>query len=494
MQLDRLEAVLRRRGAHEAIDLGFALARRHAGALARAWAVAVLPAWALIGLATSSEPIWGIILITLLDPLWERVVLHVLSRALFGAPPRGRELLRALPRLWTAGVLPELLWGRLRVNRAMVAPVAQLEGLRGAPARRRRDVLARGPEAGAGVGLSIFAAAMQLGLSAGALGLVFLMLPEAPRFEVGVLFEGWFAGTAPAWFAPLPWLAWLAARSVTLPLRVAGGFGLYLNRRTLIEGWDVELTFRRIAARAARGALPGAAVILGLILMGTSPMAFAEDPGHGGLPAVEAEVARALARPELGGEQVEGRWERRAWLQALLDREPEPAPASAPLDLGWVATLIEIAAWVGLATILVGAVIALVRQGLPRLRARGPRPPPRAGLLPAPAGPALPDDPAAAAWALWRAGQPAEALGVLYATAVVSLVEVHRVQIPAGATEGEVLRAARAAALPEPQSAWLRRLTRAWGAAAYAHRAPEEDELRAICDGLPAFRRAGGAA
>ena len=30
---------------------------------------------------------------------------------------------------------------------------------------------------------------------------------------------------------------------------VAGGFGLYLNRRTELEAWDIEITFRRMARR-----------------------------------------------------------------------------------------------------------------------------------------------------------------------------------------------------------------------------------------------------
>ena len=35
------------------------------------------------------------------------------------------------------------------------------------------------------------------------------------------------------------------------PFYVAAGFALYLNRRTLLEGWDIELALRRIAERHA---------------------------------------------------------------------------------------------------------------------------------------------------------------------------------------------------------------------------------------------------
>jgi len=33
------------------------------------------------------------------------------------------------------------------------------------------------------------------------------------------------------------------------PFYVGGGFSLYINRRILIEGWDIELSFRRLVNR-----------------------------------------------------------------------------------------------------------------------------------------------------------------------------------------------------------------------------------------------------
>ncbi len=39
----------------------------------------------------------------------------------------------------------------------------------------------------------------------------------------------------------------LIALSIIEPLYVAAGFTLYLNRRTHLEAWDIELAFRSIA-------------------------------------------------------------------------------------------------------------------------------------------------------------------------------------------------------------------------------------------------------
>jgi hypothetical protein len=44
-------------------------------------------------------------------------------------------------------------------------------------------------------------------------------------------------------FSTLPVLAWSET------LFAAGGFSTYLNRRILLEGWDIELGFRRLAQR-----------------------------------------------------------------------------------------------------------------------------------------------------------------------------------------------------------------------------------------------------
>ena len=95
MELDRLQAELRSRGSHEAIDLGFAMVRRWSGPVWRAWAATVLPAWVLIVVCCWSVPWLAVLIIWWLKPLWDRVPLHVLSRSLFGATPTVREVLRA---------------------------------------------------------------------------------------------------------------------------------------------------------------------------------------------------------------------------------------------------------------------------------------------------------------------------------------------------------------------------------------------------------------
>ena len=46
-------------------------------------------------------------------------------------------------------------------------------------------------------------------------------------------------------------LVYALAVTAIEPFYVAGGFSLYLNRRTLLEGWDIELELRRCAGRGS---------------------------------------------------------------------------------------------------------------------------------------------------------------------------------------------------------------------------------------------------
>jgi hypothetical protein len=80
------------------------------------------------------------------------------------------------------------------------------------------------------------------------IGLFFLVLPEGvgPSLDRSVF--SWIETPAGE---VLGNLAYLVALSLIEPLYVASGFTLYLNRRTELEGWDIEIAFRQLAARRA---------------------------------------------------------------------------------------------------------------------------------------------------------------------------------------------------------------------------------------------------
>src|SRR5690606_28081180 len=84
------------------------------------------------------------------------------------------------------------------------------------------------------------------------------------------------------------------------PFYVAAGFALYLNRRTLLEGWDIEVALRRIATRHA-----AAALLLAFSFAFMSPLpASAQDKDP------KREVAEVLKAPEFGHYRETMRWQR----------------------------------------------------------------------------------------------------------------------------------------------------------------------------------------
>lgn len=481
MRIDDLQVELRARTPWEAIDLGTAMARRWWRPLGRAWLCLVVPAQLLPFLVLDS-PLWAWFSCWWLLPLWERVALFVLSRCLFGVQPTVREVARGLREGGLSGLLGDLSLRRFAATRAIVLPVTQLEHLGGARARQRRRVLVDRVRSTASA-LALGAWMVEVGALLGLLTLVGWFLPEGPSWSGEVLWDELIMGQG--WARAAAATVFVLLSALIQPLRVGAAFGLYLQRRTLLEGWDVELTFRRLAARLARRAAGAASLLVTSLLL---LLALPAPPVHAQAPADDAQVrqvtAEVLADPVFGGPDTVTRWKAR-W--ELPEVEDDPATAPLSVEVGPLATVLQwaLAGLVGAA--LIGLLLAVL--------ARAPAPPggdgaeggplalARAGLLALDGSP-LPDDPARAAWALWQRGQQDAALALLYRAAVAHLVRVRHLEVDDSATEGDCLRAARRT-LPARPAAYLARLTRAWQRLAYAHRPVEEAEMRALVEGWP---------
>src|SRR3546814_17095618 len=96
MELERISVVLRPRAPREALDLGAAMLRANARAVWSAWFAFTLPIFVLCNaLGVLLELPWlGLVLVWWLTPLFDRLPLYVLSRAVFDHEPGWRETLR----------------------------------------------------------------------------------------------------------------------------------------------------------------------------------------------------------------------------------------------------------------------------------------------------------------------------------------------------------------------------------------------------------------
>lgn len=490
MDLERVAAVIRPRSSWEAADFGYAMVRRWWRGVYAAWMATTLPLWAAIYVALWDHPILALLLLWWLRPLFDRVPLFVLSRALFGATPRLAEVLRVAPRLLAGRAFAALVLHRLDPARSFALPILQLEGLTGA-ARRRRSAALRQGESEAPVLLTLACLGMELLMLPALFALAALLVP--PNFAVpwGEMTGAFFTDRAPAGFQVLVGAVFFLAFSVVEPFYVGAGFALYLNRRTLTEGWDVDLAFRRLARRLEglrRRAAGAAAMLVVAWAVGAAAAQGAgapPAPPSGSDPAEAA--ARVLASPELGGQETVTRWrfryldELRRWLENRDDRA-DRAPAVPWAVL--VARGLEVFLWALLGIAVVALALLVVRRtgfgfaGSPAAAAAGGEPAALFGLDLATAS--LPDDVPAAALGLWEEGRGAEALALLYRGALAVLAR--EVEISPSWTEQECLRHL-ARHLPREGERFLGTLAAAWLRAGYAHRLPSGDEVRALAAG-----------
>lgn len=483
MQIERIALRLRPRNAWEALDLGIALVRSNGARVYGAWLAAYLPAAFIVYALLWERPFLAWIVLWWLKPLFDRVILAMLSRALFDEAPSVREVLGS-PRQWLLGtrVIAALTWGRFDLARSFHLPVHQLERSRGKPGRQRVRLLDRDAR-GAAVWLTFLLFFVELSLMIGTgLALAFLVPVQVPvESIVNAIVEAVFLGGAGLGEGALAG-SMLGTLAVSLiePMYVAAGFTLYLQRRTMLEGWDIELRFRNLADRIAAAA-PRMAATLAALAIGCALLAGAPQPALAQQPPKNAaeEIKKVMAAPEFGKEET-----RKGVKYIGPSWEPKESKRST-MNWEWLEKLVlffseagRFLAWTAGAVALAIALYFLARHL--RLRVGGGRARSRPdflfGLDVRPES--LPDDVAAAAAALAREGRTREALSLLYRGALVRFLE-QGLEFLRGDTEGDCQRKVDRAA-PQPTRDFFRRLVNAWQSLAYGHRSVGADDVLAL--------------
>jgi hypothetical protein len=456
---------LRRRSPWEAMDLGLTMLQRWGRQVYLPHLLFAMPLMAA-AIATGwwFERAWvALLAIWWMKPAYDRVVLHVLSRAVFGELPATRAVFGAAKEWLRTGLFTALL---LRLwpdtSRSFTLPVRQLEGQSGKAGRERRAVLGRRIGSYA-TWLTLTCLAIEILVLTGSFGLITELFLPAKASEGAGLLELVFGNSEDTGkvFGFDDAFAYAAAVLVLEPFYVAAGFGLYLNRRTLLEGWDIEVALRSIAARHA-------AVLVLVIGMAAALMPFQsyaqeKDP--------KQEIAKVLEAKEFGYYRDVKRWQSRA-----RDSQGKGRDLSWLHGVGYaLAKAGEVLMWIAAGALLAYALWWASRM-LPRWRAAAPEPyrPPAAlfGMDLAPEN--LPPDVGAAAAALAREGKLREALGLLYRGSLSELVHKRGVQLLASHTEGEAVRLAK---MP-----YFGALVDAWQQCAYARRMPPAADVERLAN------------
>ncbi len=494
MRLSDASVVIRPRTAWEAMDLGVLMARQHRLLLMSSWAIITLPVFAVLTALLWESPSIAFFLFWWLKPAFDRLPLHILSKALFGETPSLKHAVRQWPRLLSGQLLASLTWRRLSLSRSFVMPVSQLEGLAGEARQKRLGVLQQ-RNAGAARWLTTIGVVLEIGLWFGCMALFYLFIPQAVE-------QGWdWQRLAQVASADARWLEHLGNAFYALilvfwePIYVACGFSLYLNRRTVLEAWDLELVFRRLRQRLS-GVAPTLLMVIGLMLVPFTQPAMADDAKPLSTQSASQSIKTLLQAPPFKNPETVTRYrfgedklatenkphsdgKLPAWLKALLTNLNSDA-------FKQIALALEILLWslliAGL-TLLAWRYREWLRTFVGRHRPRPPRaaPPPPTQLFGLNLGTdTLPDDIASVVEQLWST-QPREALGLLYRGLLNRLLNDFNLPLTNADTEGQVLQ--RVHQLQQPQLvAFSAELTHHWQNLAYGHRLPAASAQQKLSD------------
>lgn len=506
MDLDRISVVLRPRAPREALDLGTVMLRENARAVWTAWFAFTLPFFAVcnaVGVALGL-PWLGLLLMWWLKPLFDRVPLYVLSRAVFDRAPSWRETLRGQARWGWRSTIAALTWLRIDSSRALRLPMELLEGAPRQQRAARWKVLRRRIVSDITF-LTYSCLQFEWVVMLSVCLLILLLVPH--EWQPGSLF-GFFRhdmhGPGTVWWLLAAGLAYLATSAIE-PLYVACGFALYLNRRTELEAWDIDLAFQRLRTRLQ--SLGKVLLVLLIVSAGVPTLARASagaDPGteaastpHSTTPIEQAfrqpldsrdqrfsqAALQAYRDPLFGGEKTS-----REWVFKYNFKPSKHTPPLATSGFGaLLASMVNGLLWLLLAAVVVALLLYAWRRrgrwmGTPAKPAQPMTSEQRiVEMTSAP----LPDDLAAAARSLWQAQHQREALALLYRGCVEQTARLLQVPLSPEATEADWLR--QAATITDPQRARrVAAIVRAWQFAAYADRYPDDAGIEDLLDGWPA--------
>jgi hypothetical protein len=469
VKLEEVTAELRPRSEWEAIDLGLALVRRDFWRLSGAWWLGMLPVLLFLPVA-HEHPFLFLFAFWWWIPTASRMALFLLSRVLFGASVGSGELWRELPRAIVRRRGYRLLWARLSPWRPLTLPVEDLEGLRGKDYGRRCAALMRRGDSTV-IMLAMWRVFLGLWLMLILFATFLLFLPEGTRMEWILTLEIFFDGGG--WEAPgamsMTMLGVFCLSCWLVDLFATGcGFGIYVNHRSWIEGWDVELAFRRLGRRLA--GLAGGMVMVAAVCL------------HGDLRAEEPEkvIAEVLQHPDfVVHTKTTKQWTGWDW--------PDFLGAGIGEAFGFVLQALFWSAIVAFLLFLIYRFRHLFRVGSRAASSKSVVRPPRVIMGMEVSAESLPADVPGAALEAWRAGRGHEALSLLYRGSISWMIRDGGIGIAESDTESDCLARVREGA--SEHESYFSRVTELWMSLAYGRMPPADDQVESLCAGWPFMER-----
>ncbi len=512
MQLDKLTVKVRPRKSWEAIDLGIALLQQHAAALYKIWFLITLPVYFCVMFLPNEQVVWGIFIFWLLKPLWERPLLHYLSRHLFGEELTVKDCVKSFFGLAKIQWFASLTWRRFSFTRSLDLPIIQLENLSGQQRSQRLQVI-HSVGSGSAVWLTMFFMGLEIAFFMGVLTLLYLLVPPQMANEIDIWFWFWFTASANHyWFEVLQNLITYLAISLVAPFYVACGFALYINQRTHLEAWDIELAFKRLAERLKRLSRKQATQLASLflsisILFMHVPdlMAQAEESTQTVGEFLEENIAeksplhshkkvKETIKKIKQGEDF-NQVEKQTYYKLrnkFDDNIPEKESSSNwPVIGHWlgyfISFIVNFALWVVAGVLILFLIIKyryLITGKSVSVKNKKARPEVLFGMTMAPES--LPDSPSEVAAKMLASGDYRQGISLLYRASLIWVIDNTDIIIQEGDTELECLVKMQKISVPK-LSQFMQQLTFCWRSLAYAHQIPDPLLMKELCERWPSI-------
>lgn len=501
MNLDKIDIHLNHLTPAQAVNLGFVTARRYYPTLFLSGVIAIAPVFLLAVLSVllfDANAIAGL-LIWWAKPFYDRVILLQGSRLLFRESVTMTDILKSLKTALSNGLFANLTWGRLSLIRGLSIPIALLEQQSGKTYRQRINILGRkGKSTMSSVTIGLLHFDMFLYINIFLLVLMFV--PESYRNTLLDLFTTENYETSQQWFLILTLFFQSIICIVIEVFYVMIGFMLYLNSRVIMEGWGIELGFKRIAERLSNLSkialllinTIGLSVVIGLSVLPTDSFANTDSPTDSPTdkltdnPAIvidtkadKAILKSILQDPEINPYHTVTEWE----AKNAKEKKKKEHKKRPKVDFDGAAEIIRL---VIIGVVIIVAVILLYRyrylfQGLAfKKKEDNQSPQMMFGLSVTPDS--LPKNIEQVAHDLWQQGDYLGALSLLYRSYLSHLINDYNANIRESHTEGDCLRIGHNH-LSDEKYGYFKQLTSVWQNVVYAHQQPNTDTVKALIDG-----------
>lgn len=460
MNLNSLDIAIRPRTNWEAFDLGKSLLFRYFKSVYTPWLLTNLLLIVLIAPLCFYSASLAILLYIYLIPVAERTVLLVISRAVFGQKLTLKETLKIWKTQIGNGLFSYYLFYRFFPTRALILPVWQLENLKGKALSNRLKSVSYNSSNTAGW-IGVFFSLLELLATFVILEIGFLFVPDGlidwEAFWVDLFLIG-----PPLILTVIYTTVYILVVLILRPFLVAGGFALYLHRRMVLEGWDIELQFRSLASRVAKILIPLAVASFFTF----SPQAQAEKKP-------QEVVARIMNMEEFNNTKtIEGR----RWING--DSEvPDGVDLSG---MAFVFKILFIALIIALIVGLIYFIVKNVKVNKMEIKTSKPVKPIRNIMGMDITEETLPSDIAGEAERLIREGQMRAGLALLYRGSLYKLVNAYGIALKSSYTENDCLKKI-GKPVPGKTKDYFSKLTNLWLMLAYAHIEPEQEKALSIC-------------